>query len=157
MSASGGRGRWVKPVPKPSLERCRSVYKISSRSVQGFGFPLALHIPTDKQTNICMSWALHCWPRPPNFEKVYYKYEGGAEAWRRENPATIFPIRKINSTEPLIYRRDSVRAEYEQWGWSRATDWRSVYIPCTVRCGNEGSGVNLSWKKFHRNVKKIKH
>jgi len=27
------------------------VCKISSRKVQGFGFPLALHIPTDGQTN----------------------------------------------------------------------------------------------------------
>jgi len=25
-----------------------------SRSMQGFGFPLAIHIPTDRQTNICM-------------------------------------------------------------------------------------------------------
>jgi len=42
----GGVG--VKPAPKPTLNRC----KISSRLVQGFGFPLALHIPTDKQTSV---------------------------------------------------------------------------------------------------------
>jgi len=39
----------IKPGPKPSLERWGCVCKISSRSVQGFGF--ALHIPTDRQTN----------------------------------------------------------------------------------------------------------
>jgi len=38
---------------KPSLDRWGCACKISSRLVQGFGFPLALHIPTDKQTNIC--------------------------------------------------------------------------------------------------------
>jgi len=37
-----------------TLDRWGCVCKISSRLVQGFGFPLALHIPTDRQTNICM-------------------------------------------------------------------------------------------------------
>jgi len=47
----GGEGAGVKPGPKPSLDRWGCVWKISSRSVQGVGFPLALHIPTDKHTN----------------------------------------------------------------------------------------------------------
>jgi len=47
----GGEGAGIKPGPKPSLERWECVCKTSLRSVQGFGFPLALHIPTDKQTN----------------------------------------------------------------------------------------------------------
>jgi len=49
----GGGGR-VKPALKPSLDRWGCVCKISSRSIQGFGFPSALHIPTesDRQTNI---------------------------------------------------------------------------------------------------------
>jgi len=42
----------VKPAPKPSLDRWESVCKISTRLVQGLGFPLALHIPTDRQTNL---------------------------------------------------------------------------------------------------------
>jgi len=46
----GGGGR-VKHALKPSLDRKECVSKISSRSVQGVGFPLALHIPTDGQTN----------------------------------------------------------------------------------------------------------
>jgi len=46
-----GEGEGVKPVPKPSLDRWGCACKISSRSVQGFGFPLALHIPTDRQTD----------------------------------------------------------------------------------------------------------
>jgi len=46
-----GEGAGVKPVPKPSLDRKGCACKISSRSVQGFGFPLALHIPTDGQTD----------------------------------------------------------------------------------------------------------
>jgi len=49
----GGEGAEVKPGPKPSLDRWRCVCKISPRSVKGFGFPLALHIWTDGQTNIC--------------------------------------------------------------------------------------------------------
>jgi len=48
----GVEGAGVKPGPKPSLDRWGSVCKISSRSVQGFGFPLALHIPTDRQTSV---------------------------------------------------------------------------------------------------------
>jgi len=47
----GGAGAGVKPVPKHSLDRWGSVCKISSRSVQGFGIPLALHIPTNRQTD----------------------------------------------------------------------------------------------------------
>jgi len=50
----GGGRAGIKPAPKPFLDRLGCVCKISSRSVQGFGFPLALHIPTDRQTNICM-------------------------------------------------------------------------------------------------------
>jgi len=47
------RGQGVKPAPKPSLDRLWCECKISSRSVQGFGFQLALHIPTDsKQTSV---------------------------------------------------------------------------------------------------------
>jgi len=34
------------------LDRLGCVFEISSRSVQGFGFQLALHIPTDKQTSV---------------------------------------------------------------------------------------------------------
>jgi len=45
-SGSGGRAR-VKAEPKPFWG---GVCKILSRSVQGFGFPLALRIPTDKET-----------------------------------------------------------------------------------------------------------
>jgi len=48
--AQGGGGG-VKPAPKPSLDWWGCARKISSRSVQGFGFPLALHIPTDRQTD----------------------------------------------------------------------------------------------------------
>jgi len=47
----GGEGAGIKPGPKPSSDRWGCVCKISSRLVQGFGFPLALHIPTDGQTN----------------------------------------------------------------------------------------------------------
>jgi len=39
-----------KPAPKPSWG---CACKISSRSVQGLGFLLAFHIPTDIQKNIC--------------------------------------------------------------------------------------------------------
>jgi len=46
--AQGG----IKPGPKPSLDRRGCVCKISSRLVQGFGFPLTLHKPTDKQTSV---------------------------------------------------------------------------------------------------------
>jgi len=41
----------VKTSPKPSFDRWGCTYKILSRSMQGFGFPLALHIPTDRQTD----------------------------------------------------------------------------------------------------------
>jgi len=41
----------VKPASKPSLGRQECACKISSRLVQGFGFPLTLHIPTEGQTN----------------------------------------------------------------------------------------------------------
>jgi len=34
------------------LDRWGCACKISSRLVKGFGFPLALHIPTDKQTSV---------------------------------------------------------------------------------------------------------
>jgi len=44
-----GPGGGVKPASKPSLDRRGC--KISSRLVQGFRFPLALHISTDKQTD----------------------------------------------------------------------------------------------------------
>jgi len=44
-------GTGIKHVPKPSLDRWGCACKILSRLVQGFGFPLALHIPTDGQTN----------------------------------------------------------------------------------------------------------
>jgi len=37
---------------KPSLDRWGCAYKISSRLVQGVGFPLALHIPTYRQTPV---------------------------------------------------------------------------------------------------------
>jgi len=52
----GGRGQGaeVKPAPKPSLNMWGCECNISSRSVQGFGFPLTLHIPTEVQTNICI-------------------------------------------------------------------------------------------------------
>jgi len=50
-SGPGGEGVGVKSGPKLSLDRWGCVCKISSRTVQGFGFPLALHIPTDTQTN----------------------------------------------------------------------------------------------------------
>jgi len=43
----------AKPAWKPSMDRCGCAYKISLRSVQGFGFPSALHIPTDKEAFIC--------------------------------------------------------------------------------------------------------
>jgi len=49
-----GEGEGVKPAPKPTLDSWGCVCKISSTSVQEFGFPLALHISTDRQTNICM-------------------------------------------------------------------------------------------------------
>jgi len=41
----------AKPAPKPTLNRLGFTCKISSGSVQGFGFPLALNLPTDKQTS----------------------------------------------------------------------------------------------------------
>jgi len=47
-----GEGAGIKPALKSSLDRWGCAWKISSRSVQGFGFPLALHIPTDKQTSV---------------------------------------------------------------------------------------------------------
>jgi len=52
-SSPGPGGEWAgfKPGLKPSLDRWGCACKISPRSVQGFGFPLALHIPTDRQTN----------------------------------------------------------------------------------------------------------
>jgi len=43
----------VKPGPRPSFDRWGCACKISSRSVKGFGFPLALHISTDRQTSVC--------------------------------------------------------------------------------------------------------
>jgi len=49
--AQGECGGGIKPVPKPTLDWCGCVCKISSRLVQGFGFPLTLHVPTDRQTN----------------------------------------------------------------------------------------------------------
>jgi len=49
----GWEGAGVKLVPKPSLDRWGCVCTISSRLGQGFGFPLALHVPTDKQTSVC--------------------------------------------------------------------------------------------------------
>jgi len=49
--AQAREGAGVKPAPKPSLDRWGWVCKISSRSMQEFGFPFALHIPTDGQTN----------------------------------------------------------------------------------------------------------
>jgi len=51
-SPPGPEGGGVKPGPKPSLDRWGCACKISSRSVQGFGFPLALQVPTDKQTSV---------------------------------------------------------------------------------------------------------
>jgi len=45
-------GEGVKPAPKPCLDRRGCVWKISSRLVQGFGFPLALQTPTDKQKSV---------------------------------------------------------------------------------------------------------
>jgi len=41
-------GAGIKHAPKPSLYRWGWACKILSRSVQGFGFPLALHMPTDE-------------------------------------------------------------------------------------------------------------
>jgi len=52
--AQMGEGAGVKLAPKPSLNRWGFVYRISLWSWQGCGFPLVLHIPTDRQTNICM-------------------------------------------------------------------------------------------------------
>jgi len=49
----GGEGAGIKPGPKLSLDRWGCVCKISTRSVRGFGFPFALHVPTDEQANIC--------------------------------------------------------------------------------------------------------
>jgi len=49
--AQMGEGTGDKPAPKPYLDWWGCVYKILLRSVQGFGFPSALHIPTDRQTN----------------------------------------------------------------------------------------------------------
>jgi len=46
-------GAGVKTAPKSSLDRCGCSCKIS-RSLQGFGFPKALHIPTDKETYVCL-------------------------------------------------------------------------------------------------------
>jgi len=48
----GGERAGVKPEPKPSLDRWGCVCKISTRLLQGIGFPLAIHIPTDKQTSV---------------------------------------------------------------------------------------------------------
>jgi len=50
----GGKGGGGQTIPKPFLDRWGCACKMLPRSLQGFGFPLALHIPTDKQTNICM-------------------------------------------------------------------------------------------------------
>jgi len=50
--AQTGEGAGVKPAPKPFLDRWEYACEISSRLVQGLGFPLALHIPTDKQTSV---------------------------------------------------------------------------------------------------------
>jgi len=44
-------GAGVKPAPRPSFDRKGCECKVPSRSVQGFGFPLVLYIPTDRQTN----------------------------------------------------------------------------------------------------------
>jgi len=41
-------GAGIKHAPKLSLARWGCACKILSRSVQGFGFPLDFHIPTDK-------------------------------------------------------------------------------------------------------------
>jgi len=49
----GGGAVGFKRAPKPSLDRWGCACKISSRSMQGFGFPLALHTPTDRQTSVC--------------------------------------------------------------------------------------------------------
>jgi len=49
-SPGGGGGR----TQTCTKDRWGCACKISLRLVQGFGFPLALHIPTDIQTNICM-------------------------------------------------------------------------------------------------------
>jgi len=46
-----GPGGRVNPAPKPFMGRRGCECKISSRSVQGFGFPLTLHTPTDRETN----------------------------------------------------------------------------------------------------------
>jgi len=70
-----GKGPGVKPAPKPSLDRWGCACKISSRSVQGFGFQLALHIPTDhKQTSVSPFFYLKIlkfiWEQPLN-EKLH--------------------------------------------------------------------------------------
>jgi len=52
LGPSKPKGEGVKPVPKIFLDRWGCVCKIASRSVQGFGFPLPLHVPTDKQTSV---------------------------------------------------------------------------------------------------------
>jgi len=49
--AQGWEGGGVKPALKLSFARWECECKISSRSVQGFGIPLPLHIPTDGQTD----------------------------------------------------------------------------------------------------------
>jgi len=48
--AQDGDKAGVKLAPQPSLDRWGCVFKILSRSMQELGFPLALHIPTDRQT-----------------------------------------------------------------------------------------------------------
>jgi len=50
---TGGGGGGGQTSTKILLGQVWMCVKISSRSVQGFGFPLALHIPTDRQTNKC--------------------------------------------------------------------------------------------------------
>jgi len=52
--AQSEEGAGAKPAPKPSLDSWGCACKISLRSVQGFGFLFALHIPTDRQTNKCL-------------------------------------------------------------------------------------------------------
>jgi len=60
--AQAAERAWVNTSPKPSFNRWGCACKILSRSVQGFGFPLALHITNQHiyiykngRTDVCLS------------------------------------------------------------------------------------------------------
>jgi len=65
--AQAREGAGFKLAPKSSLNRWGCACQISLRLTQGFGFPFALYIPTDVQTNTCTNiynihrlWMLNC-------------------------------------------------------------------------------------------------